>query len=143
MRIFNQRTAGLLLGLALSIGSVAPAAADDSEIYVGAISTVKPNILLILDTSMSMGADDIYDPLEPYIPASASGAPTYPNATGCSNTKIFFTVGLGAAEPKCDSPNWISSDTTNYETCDKLNTGVSGASGRWTGRAAQYDSTAK
>ena len=36
----NNRLCAVLLGTSLTLGSVTPAMADDSEIYVGAVSNV-------------------------------------------------------------------------------------------------------
>ena len=141
MRTFKHRLHATLLGFGLALASITPALADDSEIYVGAVSTVKPNILLILDTSKSMDADDINDDRPVY-----DSAGSYLSNTGnCDGTykRIFYTTGVGTAPPTCASDNYIIGDPTTYQSCDKLNTAAYGPSGRWTGKAAQYDTTTK
>ena len=59
----NNRLWAVLLGTSLTLCSVTPALADDSEIYVGAVSTVKPNILLLIDTGawLTMGCPSSKD----------------------------------------------------------------------------------
>jgi type IV pilus assembly protein PilY1 len=140
MLTIKQRFRAILLGLGLAVSSGSPAIADDSEIYVGGVSTVKPNILLIIDTSKSMDADDVNDDRPVYSSGGTYGSDNG-NCNGSYN-RIFYTTGVGAAPPTCASANYING-TTTYQNCDKLRTAVSGASGRWTGKAAQYNSTSK
>ena len=136
MRSSKQRVRGFVYGLTLAVSAIAPAYADDSEIYVGAVSTVKPNILLIIDTSYSMNGNDVYDrqPFNPTTNYSANG--------NCTDGRVFYSVGAGAAIPTCTSTNYIQASTT-YQKCEKLTAATGNVSsapaGRWTGRAAMFD----
>jgi len=142
MQKSNSRITGLLLGMFLAVSSAGPALADDTEIYVGAVSTVKPNVLLIIDTSYSMNATDAIDDHPTFNPTNSYGS-----LTGCTDdSKIFFTVGAGATPPTCSSTNWISSNTTSQK-CNKLANATASVAtayaGRWTGKAGQYNTTTK
>lgn len=126
-----------LLGLALTLCSGAPVFADDSEIYVNstsAVSNVKPNILLFVDTSGSMEDADIHNERNRYNPSS-----NYGTANNCQSGRIFFRAD-GAPMPTCTSTDYI---LTAQNNCDKLAqaTGSSGKSGRWTGKTAQWNNT--
>jgi len=52
--IFQQRLGIFCIGLALSLANINVANADDTEVFYAG-STTKPNVLLVLDTSGSMG----------------------------------------------------------------------------------------
>ncbi|HET7809312.1 MAG TPA: PilC/PilY family type IV pilus protein [Steroidobacteraceae bacterium] len=126
-----------LLGLALALFGGAPVFADDSEIYVNstsAVSNVKPNILLVVDTSYSMAENDIHNERNRYNPGS-----NYGTADNCQSGRIFFRAD-GAPMPTCTSNDYI---LTTQNNCDKLAqaTGSSGKSGRWTGKTAQWNDT--
>ncbi len=144
MRTMKKRVSSILLGLGLALSSLTPAFADDSEIYVGAITTVKPNILFIIDTSMSMDASDVNDDHATFSPTGSYGS----NSGNCNGSynRIFFTTGTGATPPTCASTNYIRTDA-GWQTCDKLAKATASAasapSGRWTGKAAQYNATNK
>lgn len=63
-----KRTIGILIILlAFVLASPAGLLADDIDIYGGIEISVKPNVLIIFDTSGSMGTEDVYG--EPYDPA--------------------------------------------------------------------------
>ena len=144
----NNRLWAVLLGTSLTLCSVTPAMADDSEIYVGAVSTVKPNILLLIDTSFSMDTKDATDD-HPTFNADTSIGSYAKQVAGCDDDKkIFYTTGADATEPTCASINYISSDTGTYQYCDKLYQATkadqaTAPAGRWTGKAAQYNATTK
>src|SRR5215470_11528036 len=102
----NRSITAFALGASLALCSLAPAFADDTEIYVGSVSTVKPNILLLIDTSFSMDTRDATDDHATFDPTQ-----TYGTVAGCDDSKIFYTTGAGATEPTCASTQYISSDT--------------------------------
>src|SRR5262245_18479714 len=85
----RQRTAWLLLGLVWAIVSGSPAIADDTEIFFVDPSNVvaKPNILMIIYTSGSMGSQitsqGAYDP-----------AAVYPDS-GCGMNRVYWTTAGG------------------------------------------------
>ena len=126
-----------IAGFILASATFSPAFADDSEIYLSTApsAAVRPNVLLIVDNSMSMDASDVTGERTEY-----NRATTYSTSGNCTAGRIFFKV-KGAAQPDCSSTNYILA-TSN--SCQKLanatNTGASGGlSGRWTGKAARFD----
>jgi len=137
MRSSKHRIRGLICGLTLSVSAIAPAFADDSEIYVGGVSTVKPNILLIIDTSYSMNGTDVFD-RQTFNPTT-----NYSSNGNCTDSRIFFAAA-GGPIPTCTSTDYIQSSTT-WQKCDKLTTATgnvaSAPAGRWTGKAGMFDAT--
>ncbi|HEV7605941.1 MAG TPA: PilC/PilY family type IV pilus protein [Steroidobacteraceae bacterium] len=121
-----------LLGIALAFSCISPAWSDDSEIYVNAAtstSAVKPNILLIVDTSISMRDSDITGERARY-----NAGTTYTTANNCTSGRIFFRAE-GAAMPDCTSNDYI---LTSSNHCAKLTAANTGPSGRWSGKTAQW-----
>ena len=153
MSTIRNRIVSAVLGSVFALACVSPALADDSEIYVTTNASVgiQPNILLIVDTSISMNAKDASGERTPYLPKGPKSGP-YPDQDNCKAGRIFFRVA-GDPQPDCSSNNWILADTA-FNRCDKLIKAVSvvqdsggkdipgsGLSGRWTGKVAQYDAT--
>lgn len=105
MRSFKHRIFGLLTSAALTALLAAPAAADDTEIFVPqGGSSVKPNVLFILDTSGSMDTEVItenapYNPLTVY-------------AGSCSTARVYWLRDQGSPllPPNCDAgnDNWFN-----------------------------------
>ena len=84
----------------LVLGS-AGAYADDTEIFLANPSNLAaPNILLILDTSGSMGSNTIS-------PVPYDRNFTYVGTGDCTDTgnRVYWTTGNGV--PDCDSDNWF------------------------------------
>lgn len=141
----RNRLNGILVGCTLALACAVPAVADDSEIYLSSTAGaagVRPNILLIVDTSMSMDASDVSGEKVEY---NRAKSPTYTNANNCNNDSRIFFRKKGDPMPTCTSGNYIDLAANN---CDKMNKAVnpsqsSAISGRWTGKAAQYDSATK
>lgn len=112
----------------VSFPSIAPLA-DDTEIYVGAnsgASTVRPNVLFIIDTSGSMGTsvtltNGTYDPSTTY--------------TGsCNASRIYWSTS--GTPPGCGSDRYFDSSVNK---CDDSSTALaSGGSGFYVGRLARY-----
>jgi type IV pilus assembly protein PilY1 len=140
----NSRVAALMLGLSLCLGSVGSAIADDTEIYVSGQtpgSLVKPNVLLIVDTSMSMGIYNVteratYNKNTTY----STSNPSVGDMTdwpACPAGRIYYSTD-GATTPKCDAANtaWFTA-TENH--CKKLKDALAGVAGRWSGKAAQWN----
>lgn len=136
MSMLKQKIRGALLGAVVALASGAPAWADDTEIYVNSstsTTSVKPNILLIVDTSISMRAVDVANERTRY-----SASSTYSTANNCTANRIFFRAE-GAPMPTCTSADYI---TVASNHCDKLKNANTGPSGRWSGKAGQWSSTA-
>src|SRR5688572_1432741 len=97
-----QRAAWLGVGLLWATLSGAPAVADDSELFIGTSTAAgaQPNILLVIDNSISMRddvrtqGDFVHDPLNLY-PAGTSG---------CRADRVYYVFG-NAGQPDCDSSN--------------------------------------
>lgn len=144
----NSRVAALMLGLSLCLGSVGSAIADDTEIYVSGQtpgSLVKPNVLLIVDTSMSMSVAGnnineraTYNKNNTY----STSNPSVGDMTdwpACPAGRIYYSTD-GSVTPKCDAANtaWFTA-TENH--CKKLKDAIGGVAGRWSGKAAQWNTT--
>ncbi len=105
MKTLKQKFNAHLIGLFISAIFIAPAVAEDIEIYVGnaaATVEVKPNLLFIIDTSGSMrikvNTQEPYDVSHDYSTDSSS----------CfDNDRIYFSTG---DTPTCDAPtdNWFN-----------------------------------
>jgi type IV pilus assembly protein PilY1 len=124
-----------VLGAAASLLSGAPALADDTEIFVNpnAATGVKPNLLLVLDTSGSMGSLVELERL-PFDPTR-----TYEG--DCRDDRLYGVVGAGATAPRCRD-----SDDRPEIRIEALRCSVAQATlaraGFWTGRALQFDEDA-
>jgi type IV pilus assembly protein PilY1 len=134
MPINNQRLRARLIAAVLGLATGFAAFADDTEIYLNnntATSAVKPNIMLMVDTSRSMIDNNITNERARYAPGT-----TYGTADNCTSGRVFFRKD-GDPMPTCTSPNWIPASAIH---CKKLSdaTGSSGQSGRWSGKAAQW-----
>lgn len=92
MRCFD-RLRGFAAGLALTFACGTPALADDTEIFAGGANSARPNILLILDTSGSMGG--LVDTQIPYVPATL-----YPGS--CNRSRVYWRRDTNDP-PKCDN----------------------------------------
>jgi len=81
----------LFLILFLSLMLAADSSAHDTDLYVGGESTIKPNILIIFDTSGSMGSTvdtgNYYDPAITY--------PTHPDHPTVVATKVYNKPNSG------------------------------------------------
>jgi len=129
MRAIRER---LLAGggaLLMSLCGGAPAVADDTEIFVntGAGGGVRPNVLLIIDTSGSMDT-----------PVGVSKAPYDPTRVytggGCQAGRVYWRKGSGAP-PDCAS---APSVPVSANRCAAAAAALNGPAGLWTGRTAQW-----
>ena len=129
------RLGSALLGLASTFACATPALADDTEIYANSSLTspdIRPNILFIVDTSGSMTTEDAANERDPYDAAFA-----YTERNNCQAGRIFFRRS-GDQIPDCSSTDFITIDSNK---CAALTSALAGLSGRWIGKAAQYDTT--
>ena len=118
-------------GVMVALAAVAPALADDSEIFVnqGAISGVRPNVLFIVDTSGSMtGLVRLSRP--PYDPGT-----TYSGS--CNRDQVYFQRDSRSGTPSCDEDE-SASIPVSVNRCRALATALDGIAGRWSGRALQW-----
>ena len=120
------RRTGLTLAIAaLSFGIHAA----DTEIYTSPSSSdaVRPNLLLVIDTSNSMLWDVA---VTEYV--HRPGNPYPPGAKDCGTDRTYVQVG-STTPPTCDSPNYItkSSGANNACAASSLET-----EGRYTGKLA-------
>jgi len=119
--------AGALWGLVVGL----PAVADDTELFTGsATAQGAPNILFILDDSISMGTNittrELYNPATVY-------------AGSCSSSQIYWKSGSDGADP----PNCATSSTSNWfnasaQYCDRA-TQTMANTGYFSDRIAQFD----
>ncbi len=97
MKRVSRILSALLGGMAVMTG--APAHADDSEVFTNAAflaTGVRPNVLFIFDTSLSMNDEvNVYDPEKIY-------------AGACPAGRIYWKAGTDNTPPACDSTQWIS-----------------------------------
>ena len=137
MPTLRKRISGVLIGALFTLAGAGPALADDTEIYNTSASTpVNPNILFIVDTSGSMGTNDVFNDRKPY-----NSGTNYTTADNCTAGRIFFRAE-GEAQPDCKSTNYILASTTT-NNCKLMTDAVAGISGRWTGKVGQFDNTAQ
>jgi type IV pilus assembly protein PilY1 len=123
----------IVFGTLLAVAAVAPSMADDTEIYGTTAVQVRPNILLIVDTSMSMSLYNITNERNTY-----STSTTYATSGNCTAGRIFFRSG-NEPLPDCATSTKYILATQNH--CQRAATGVSSVAGRWTGKIAQWNTT--
>ncbi len=130
MNAITKRIAWLGLGTLWAVAAIAPALADDTELFIGNSqnSRAQPNILFIFDNSGSM--DTIVKTQDTF----KSGT-TYPSM-GCDATHVYWRVGTGNP-PACSSNQWFNLSELK---CDKAVQAFSTA-GYYTDNMAQYDPT--
>jgi type IV pilus assembly protein PilY1 len=119
--------------LALTLLGASAAHADDTEIFMSQANTlgVQPNILLIFDTSGSMG-----DPID-LDKAPYDAALTY--SGNCAADTLYWRRGPGAP-PACNSTQRIPV-AANVCATSAIGLSGSGAPGLWSGRLAQWNAT--
>ena len=124
----------LVIGTAIVIAFPGGAArADDTEIYVGGnagASTVRPNVLFIIDTSGSMDTsvtltNGTYDPSQTYTGGS------------CVSTRVYWSSN--GTPPDCSTSHYFDA---SVNTCnDSVAALGSSGSGFYVGRLARYRSS--
>jgi len=110
-----------------------PLMADDTEVYIGSSgfsSSIRPNILFIIDTSGSMSTDVIvtvasYDPAQAY-----SGA--------CDPARIYWDQN--GNPPDCGTDSWFEADVN---TCQDSFAALTTGPGIYIGTLARYKSAKK
>jgi type IV pilus assembly protein PilY1 len=129
--IFTKaRISCLGLGAFWALASGMPAAADDTELFIGnnLSSQAQPNILFVLDNSGSMGTvvrtQETYD-----------SAIVYPSA-GCDANRVYWRTGIGDP-PGCGTSRWFNATALR---CERAKLAFQTA-GFFTDNMAQYDPT--
>ena len=116
----------------------APALADDSEIYLsGSPATgAKPNVLLIVDNSGSMGANDATGERREYNPGH--------HVRDVRATVLPGAFSSAARERLSPTARRPTTSRRRLTTAGSSQTAVgsAGRSGRWTGKSARYDTAA-
>ncbi len=134
MRWFRSRWLPGASGFAASLMCLAPALtlADDTEVFLNNAASrgIKPNVLLIVDTSGSM-ASTVSIPRAPY-----DAATVYPGSCLAGRAYVTRSTG-GAIAPSCDST--VRSIDTSFNACEAALLALDGPAGFWTGKAAQWD----
>ncbi len=128
MILTKARMSWLGLGAFWALASGMPAAADDTELFIGnnLSSQAQPNILFVLDNSGSMGT--LVNTQEAY-----DGNIVYPNA-GCDPTRVYWRTGVGSP-PDCDTSRWFNATALR---CNRAALAFITA-GYYTDNMAQYD----
>ena len=98
--LLARRCGTAALGAMLFSAAVPVAQADDTEIFIGGVSssTIQPNVLFIFDNSGSM--DDTIDTQTEYDPGE-----DYVSDSSCTDGRIYYTTGTGV--PSCGTRNWF------------------------------------
>ncbi|MCU0624841.1 MAG: PilC/PilY family type IV pilus protein, partial [Gemmatimonadaceae bacterium] len=125
------RLSVLAVGALLALATVAPAMADDTEVFLNQANArgVRPNILFIVDTSGSMNGL-VQVPKAPYDPAVDYDG-------RCGDSRIYFQrAASGSVPPTCDAAQAIDVDDN---ACAAATAALAGRAGLWTGKLAQWD----
>lgn len=128
MKLIIQRVAWLCAGALCSIAAALPAAADDTELFVGVpnvVNTAQPNILFIIDNSGSMGT---LVQTQPNYDASQ----TYPGS--CSTSQVYWRTGTGNP-PTCSTARWFNKSALVCKAASQ----ALGTAGFYTDVLAQYN----
>ena len=130
MNATMKRFAWLSLGTLWAFAAIAPALADDTELFIGNSqnSRAQPNILFIFDNSGSM--DTLVDTQDTY-----DGTTTYPSA-GCDANRVYWRTGTGDP-PACTTSRYF--DLAALKCKNALNAFTT--AGYYTDIMAQYDPT--
>lgn len=114
-------------GLLAAWLTVAPALADDTELFTGVEGLnpdIRPNVLFILDTSGSMG--EIVDTQGPY-------DPTIQYDGDCSRDRVYWREGINLPQG-CNRNEWFNRSALR---CNAALQAFNG-NGYWYGRAGQF-----
>ncbi|MCU0757902.1 MAG: PilC/PilY family type IV pilus protein [Steroidobacteraceae bacterium] len=127
----HRRLLALACGAFATLAGVAPALADETEVFLNQVDArgVRPNILFIVDTSGSMNSL-VQVPKAPY-------DPTVRYDGGCVDGRLYYQrASDGAIPPPCAA---AASVALAQNRCAAVEAALRGRSGFWTGRIAQWD----
>lgn len=126
---FSIKVRASLVTFVISMMTVLPLMADDTEIYLGqtAFSTgVRPNLLFIIDTSGSMDSQVL-------VTTGGDYDPTITYSGACSTSRIYWD-SYGYA-PSCYTSHWFYSSSNQ---CADSSAALSTGSGLYVGWLARY-----
>lgn len=106
MKTLKQKFNAHLIGLVISAVFMAPAVAEDIEIYVGnaaATVEVKPNLLFIVDTSGSMR-----NKVQTQVPYDISHDYSGDAGSCFDNDRVYFSTGTTPTD--CATNDWFNKD---------------------------------
>ncbi len=132
MKMVIQKAKWISFGLLLALFSGAPAMADDTELLLlnpDAEIETKPNVLLIIDSSGSMGTDEETREVYEYTTMYAGGA------TACDPNYLYWSE-LKKVTPSCDPSNTKRILKTAF-VCDHATKQLEGI-GSYRSTLAQY-----
>jgi type IV pilus assembly protein PilY1 len=119
MKHVNKLTSAVIGTLAALAAN--PVFADDSEVFTNPSftgTTIRPNVLFILDTSGSMDTEvNVYDPAQTYLGPCPAG-------------RVYWQTADTEVPPLCTSNQWVS---VNNNRCQSAATGMAN-DGWWRGR---------
>ena len=107
--------------------------ADDTEIYVGGnagASTVRPNVVFIIDTSGSMDTQDVLQLNGTYDPATTYAG----SGTVCNTSRVYWSSN--GKPPSCNTSNYFNASANKCN--DSAAALSSSGSGYYVGRLARY-----
>lgn len=131
IKTLAHRCGTAALGAMLFASAVPVAHADDTEIFVGGVSTstIQPNVLFIFDNSGSMNdaivTQTTFDPAFDYVTSTGT----------CNAARVYYTTGNSV--PSCSTNNYF--DRTAL-VCNAAITAF-GTAGNFRGRVARYDTS--
>ncbi|MGH8602819.1 MAG: hypothetical protein ACREXR_08640, partial [Gammaproteobacteria bacterium] len=126
MCAIKRRFRFCVIGLAAGLVTAVPVSADDTELYINQVAAgVKPNVLFILDTSGSMGAD---------VTTTTPFDPTFPYTGSCAANRIFWSTS--GTPPDCGTDRWF--DATKLRCQAAAGPLGAGGVGTYTDRLARW-----
>ena len=129
----TRRILAVIAGALAGVTALAPALADDTEIFLNqpALRGVQPNVLFVVDTSGSMSS------MVQVAKAPYDARTTYTGS--CESDRIYFSAGAAGQLPTCAdaSSSILRADNNCAASADAL----ANSAGLWTGKAAQWDAT--
>ncbi|MEW5754842.1 MAG: pilus assembly protein PilY [Pseudomonadota bacterium] len=132
MKPVLQHCKTLSLATAAALLVAVPVMAEDIEIYLTSsltASEVRPNITFVIDTSGSMGTEDVPSPT-----AAASYDPATTYSGSCDAGRVYWSTT--SRPPSCGTSQYLESGANK---CKASFTALAGASGYYNDRFAQHN----
>ena len=137
LHAFRRRAMPLSAGLLLASLAGGPALADDTEVFksahsVSQASSLRPNVLFVLDTSGSMGSE--VDDVQPF--KTAKEQTFYDGGQGtCQHDRIYWSVAPHNV-PSCDTTQYFKKNKLRCKAA--LDLLKQGGPGRFQDRLARF-----